>query len=94
MFIGFAEKDDAPLYDTKVSAIERARMMVLWGDDPDMKIMVHREWMPLWLAHLFKGTPLQWLAYYELSIVRTKINTPEALRDWSKRQGAIKLVDD
>ena len=65
-FAGFSEEDGEPLYDTKESAIERAKMMVAWGDDPDAKIFVHRKCVPLWFAHLVHDTPLQWLAYTEL----------------------------
>lgn len=65
-FTGFSEEDGEPLYDTKESAIERAKMMVAWGDDPGAKIFVHRKRVPLWFAHLVQDTPLQWLAYTEL----------------------------
>ena len=64
MFVGFDEKDGAPLYDSKEAAIERAKMMQKWYD-PDAKIMVLRTRFPLWLAHLVQETPLEWIAYKE-----------------------------
>jgi hypothetical protein len=67
MFVGFDEKDGAALYDTKEAAIERAKMMKEWGDDPDVRIMIHRTWLPLWFAHLVSETPLAWVAYKEVS---------------------------
>lgn len=66
MFTGFSEKDGEPLYDTKESAIERAKMMKAWDKDPDTKIFIHRKSVPLWFAHLVRDTPLRWLAYTEL----------------------------
>jgi hypothetical protein len=65
VFTGFDKKDGAALFDTKESAIERAKMLVQWGDDPAARIMVHRKRVPLWLAHLVRGTFLQRLAYRE-----------------------------
>ena len=65
-FTRFDEKDGAPLYDTKEAAIERAKMMKTWGDDPNARIFVHRKQVPLWFAHLVQGTPFEWLAYKEL----------------------------
>lgn len=65
-FTGFSEKDGEPLYDTKESAIERAKMLKAWDTDPDSKIFVHRKHVPLWFAHLVQDTPFQWLAYEEL----------------------------
>lgn len=65
-FSGFDEKDGEPLYDTKEAAIERARQIIAWGDDPDAKIRVHRKSVPLWFAHLVRDTWLYWLAYTEL----------------------------
>lgn len=65
-FTGFAEKDGAALFDTKESAIERAKMLKAWDSDPDTKIFVHHKRVPLWFAHLVRETPLQWLAYSEL----------------------------
>lgn len=65
MFIGFDEKDGAALYDTQEAAIERARQMIQWGDDPDAKVMVHRKWVPLWIAHLVQETSLEWVGYKE-----------------------------
>lgn len=64
-FKRFDEKGDA-LYDTKESAIERAKMMKAWGNDPDAKIMLHRKSVPLWFAHLVRQTPFEWLAYTEV----------------------------
>lgn len=64
MFTGFDEKDGAPLFDTKESAIERAKMMRMWNN-PDAKIMVHRQWVPLWLAHLVQETWFRWIGYSE-----------------------------
>jgi hypothetical protein len=66
MFTGFDEEDGAPLYDTKESAIERAKMLKAWDPDPDAKIFVHRKGVPLWFAHLVLDTPFQFLAYTEL----------------------------
>jgi hypothetical protein len=66
VFKGFDEKDGEPLYDTKESAIERAKMMRTWGDDPSAKIFVHRKQVPLWLAHIVRDTPFRFLAYTEL----------------------------
>ena len=65
-FVGFDPKDGEPLYDTKEAAIERAKMLKTYHVDPDTKIFVHRKFMPLWLAHLVRETPFQWLAYKEL----------------------------
>ena len=64
-FVGFDEKDGAALYDTKDAAIERAKQMQQWCD-PDAKILLHREWIPLWFAHLVQGTRLEWMGYKEL----------------------------
>ncbi len=41
-FKGFDPEDGAPLYDTKEAAIERAKQLVTWGGDPDVKILVQR----------------------------------------------------
>ena len=65
MFVGFDEKDGAPLYDSKEAAIERAKMIQKWHD-PDARIIVHREYIPLWLAHLVRETPFEWVGYKEL----------------------------
>ena len=65
MFKGFDEKDGSALYDTKESAIERAKMLVAWSDDPNAKVWVQKEGIPLWLAHLVKDTPLEWIGYRE-----------------------------
>lgn len=65
-FTGFDKKDGAALFDTKESAIERAKILKAWDSDPGTKIFVHRKRVPLWLAHLLQETPLQWLAYSEL----------------------------
>lgn len=65
MFIGFDKNGDA-LYDTKESAIERAKMLKTWDSDPDTKIMIHRKNVPLRFAHLVRGTWLERLAYEEL----------------------------
>lgn len=66
MFTGFDKKDGAALYDTKESAIERAKMLKAWDDDPNIKILVHRKKVPLWFAHLVQGTWFEGLAYEEL----------------------------
>jgi len=66
MFTGFSKEDSEALYDTKESAIERAKMMKTWQNDPDAKILIHRERVPLWFAHLVSETPLWWLGYTEL----------------------------
>ncbi len=66
MFKGFDPSDGIALYDTKESAIERARMLKKWGPDPDSKIMIHRKKIPLWFAHLVQGTWFEKLAYEEL----------------------------
>lgn len=66
MFTGFDKKDGAALYDTKESAIERARMLKKWDPDPNCKIFIHRKQVPLWFAHLVQETPFQWLAYKEI----------------------------
>ena len=66
MFVGLDTKDGAELYDTRDAAIERAKMMVQWGDDPEAKVMVHRTKIPLWLAHLVRGTRLEWIGYTEV----------------------------
>jgi hypothetical protein len=65
-FTRFDEKDGAALYDTKESAIERAKMLKAWDNDPNTKIFIHRKWVPLWFAHFVQDTPLQWIAYEEL----------------------------
>ena len=65
MFVGFDVKDGAALYDTQASAIERAKVMIQWSDDPNAKVMVHRTKIPLWLAHLVRGTPFEWIGYKE-----------------------------
>ena len=66
MFKGLDEKDGAELYDTKEAAIERAKILKQWGDDPDARIMVHRKRIPLWFAHLVKETWLEWIGYEEV----------------------------
>jgi hypothetical protein len=66
MFVGFDEKDGAALFDMREAAIERAKQMKVWGDDPDAEVWVHREWLPLWFAHLVRDTPLRRLAYTEV----------------------------
>ena len=53
-------------YETKEEAIERAKMIRAWSVDPDARIMVHRNWLPLWFAHLVRGTWFQWIAYTEI----------------------------
>jgi hypothetical protein len=40
--------------------------MIKWGGEPGDRIMVHRQWVPLWLAHLVQQTPFEWVAYTEL----------------------------
>lgn len=65
-FTGFDEEDGAPLYDTKEAAIERAKQMRTWDNDPDTQIWVHRKSVPLWLAHLVRDTPFRRLAYIRL----------------------------
>ena len=65
MFVGFDKKDGSALYETQEAAIERARQMIQWGDDPDAKVMVHRKWVPLWIAHLVQETSLEWVGYKE-----------------------------
>ena len=64
-FKGFDPKDGAPMYDTKESAIERAKQLVTWGGHPDAKILVHRKSVPLWFAHLVAETWFWRLAYTE-----------------------------
>ena len=64
MFTGF-DKDGDALYDTKEAAIERAKMLVAWNDNPDAQIMVQRR-VPLWFAHLVQETLFERLAYKEL----------------------------
>lgn len=64
-FKGFS-KDGEPLYDTKEAAIERAKQLVAWSDEPDTKIMVHRKHVPLWFARLVEFTPFDFLAFSEL----------------------------
>ena len=64
MFTGFDEKGDA-LFDTKASAIERAEMLKAWDTDPDVRILVLREWLPPWFGHLVRNTWLEKLAYAE-----------------------------
>lgn len=66
MFVGLDPKDGAALYDTKQAAIERAKMLVSWGSDPDAKIMIHRKYVPLWLAHLVQETSLEFIGYKQL----------------------------
>lgn len=67
MFKGF-DRDGAALYDTKEAAIERAKMLLRWDPDPESKIMVHRKRIPLWFAHLVRGTFLEWIGYKELAL--------------------------
>ena len=64
MFKGLDKKDGAELYDTMDEAIARAKMIIQWKDS-DTIIMVHRTWVPLWIAHLVQETPLEWVAYKE-----------------------------
>jgi hypothetical protein len=64
MFSGW-NKDGEALYDTKQSAIERAVQMKIWDDEPDTAIMIHRQRIPLWFAHLVRETWFERLAYYE-----------------------------
>jgi len=64
MFTGFDEDDGEPLYDSREAAIERAKQLIAWGDDPDAVIMIHRsKRIPLWFAHLVQGTWFERLAY-------------------------------
>lgn len=65
-FKGFDPEDGEPLYDTKESAIERAKMLKTWND-PEAKIFVQKKGVPLWFAHLVRETPLRFLAYTELA---------------------------
>ncbi len=69
-FKGFDTKDGAPLYDTLESAIERAKMLKKWNDDPNdpTRVFVHRKGVPLWFAHLVQYTRFERLAYYEEKI--------------------------
>ena len=69
MFVGFDEEDDAPLYDTEKSAIERAEMLKRWY--PSIKILKHRKWVPLRFAHLVRETWFERLAY---KYIETKEN--------------------
>ena len=63
MFTGFDEDGD-PLFDSREAAIKFARMKVQWGNQ-DTKIMVQKERVPLWFAHLVKETWFEFLAYKE-----------------------------
>lgn len=65
MFTGWDDSDGAALYDTKESALERAKMMRVWGSDPNAKIFIQRKKVPLWFAHLVRETWFEWLAYTE-----------------------------
>lgn len=69
MFTGW-DDDGSALYDTKESAIERAKTLKKWDKDPSTKIFIQRDWTSSvwlsWFAHLVRETPLQWLAYKEL----------------------------
>lgn len=64
MFIGFGD-DGEPRYDSKESAIERAQQLIKWEGESEDKIFVTRDWVPLWFAHVVRGTFFQRLAYYE-----------------------------
>lgn len=70
-FKGFDPKDGADLYDTKQEAIDRAKMLIQWRGDPSDRIMVHREWMPLWIAHLFRAIGLSSVGYKEVQSTRS-----------------------
>lgn len=52
---------------TKEEAIERARILRNWKGDPSDKIMVQRDWCPIWFAHFVAGTFCEWIAYEEIS---------------------------
>lgn len=63
MFLGI-EDDDAEVYDSRESALERARMLAhLHGG---LKIMEQRRFAPNWLAALVRYTPLDFLAFVEV----------------------------
>lgn len=65
-FSGWSENGE-PTYDTKDAAIERAKQMRKWDNNPDAKIMVQKyKWMPSWFMHIFKDTCLEKLVYYEV----------------------------
>ena len=65
MFLGFDEKG-TPLYDTRDAAIERAKQIRQYGDDPDAQILICREQVPYWLRYLVRNTRLEWIGYKPL----------------------------
>ena len=63
MFVGF-NKNGEDLYDTKEAAIDRAKMLIAHNGPAD--ILVQKEEIPLWFAHLVKGTWFERFAYYRI----------------------------
>jgi hypothetical protein len=68
-FIGF-DKNGEALYDTKDAAIERALMMAKFRNFKG-KILIQRN-VPMWFAHLVKGTIFEKLGYRCLNLNEQK----------------------
>ena len=47
---------------TKQEVIERAKILKMWND-PTAQIKVQKDEIPLWFAHLVRGTWFEFLAY-------------------------------
>lgn len=62
-FAGFTEDGD-PKFDTKEDCIAWAREHRRLKNEP-VNIWVQRDWAPMWLARLVRGTILDFVAYYE-----------------------------
>jgi len=65
-FKGFDPKDGTPLYDSLESAIERAKQLCTWDNNPDAKIFIPRLWVPTRIRHFFQNTWFDWICYKEL----------------------------
>lgn len=59
------DPNGAAVYDTEEAAIERARQIAAF-EWSEALIWVQRKYVPLWLAHLLRDTPLGFLAYREV----------------------------
>lgn len=65
MFSGFDE-DGSACYNSKEAALERAKMIQAWNPEIKYLIFTQRDNVPLWFAHLVRGTMFEFLAYREL----------------------------
>lgn len=64
-FQGF-DDDGSELYDTKEAAIERSMMLARFHGHKSIAVM--KQWAPLWMAHLSKGTWFEKLFYDDVKV--------------------------